>query len=85
MATYTINLIKPDGSVDVTFSVDGKKQNLSGKSVGDKEMLASELNDYALAYEAGLATKTVVVDPAAKALEGKAQTVEAVVAEEVII
>lgn len=78
METFTINSINEDGSVDVTFSSDSKKQNLSGLPiVGDKEALNTALSNYAVAYKNGL---NVIEKPQASteviALVGKPQTVD---------
>lgn len=76
MDKFTINKINTDGSIDVTFSSDNKKQNLSGFPVGDKEALVAALSDYAIAYKAGLDVAAPdVVAPEVTAIVGKAQDV----------
>ena len=76
MNTFTINKIYPNGSVDVTFSIDNKMHNISGAPVSDADALTAYLNDWAIAYEAGLAVQTVDVPTEVHDLVGKAQAVE---------
>lgn len=64
--TYKINKINEDGSVEVSFSIDKKSQNISGLTVSDKETLYKELSKYGVAYELGLnveVSSSVVIDP----------------------
>lgn len=84
MNTFTINQIHDNGSVDVTFSVDGKKQNISGLSVGNADKLAEELVNYMAAYESGLQvqeTKKPEIDSESQAMVGKPFDMEAFMAE----
>lgn len=63
---FTINKINDNGSVDVTFDIDKKKQNISGAPVADAETLTAFLKEYEVAYIAGLeATKVEVADDVA--------------------
>jgi hypothetical protein len=78
--TYTINAINANGTVDVTFSVDGKRQNIDGLPVGSADALTAALNDYAVAYAAGLEVQAANVAPPVvpadvSALVGQPQTV----------
>lgn len=76
MDTYKINAIKTDGSVDVTFSVDGLKQNISGLPVDDADALDEALCKYGLAYASGLEKAAVEVSDDAKALVGVSKEVK---------
>lgn len=75
MSTFTItkDSTKPDGTLEVAFSVDGKKQKLSGMPVDDAEALQTRLSEYGKAYEAGLAQVAAAeVAAEVKAMEAKA-------------
>lgn len=89
MDTFTItkDSIKTDGTLEVAFSIDGKKQKLSGCPVGDEEALKEHLIKYGEAYARGLAlTAPVEIKPEVKALEAKALTMtKTAVAEEAVI
>ena len=75
---YTITKVNKDGSVDVTFDIDNKPQNISGLDVTDADVLKQQLSDYGTAYEAGKALEVTTPDAAVLALIGKPQ--EAIVA-----
>lgn len=63
---FTINKINDNGSVDVIFDIDKKKQNISGAPITDVESLTAFLKEYEVAYTAGLeATKVEVADDVA--------------------
>ena len=64
MDTFTITDIAADGTVSVKFSSDNKVQKISGLPVADKDSLYASLSDYGVAYNAGLETVTVEIDPA---------------------
>lgn len=56
MSTFTINAIdKVKGHVEVTYSIDGKRQKMSDAPMGDNAMLKAFLEDYGTRYEASLA------------------------------
>ncbi len=74
METFTITKgsITADGTLEVAFSVDGKKQKLSGMPVNDPEALVARLSEYGEAYARGLAlTAPVAVAPEVKAMEAQ--------------
>jgi FKBP-type peptidyl-prolyl cis-trans isomerase (trigger factor) len=96
MQTFKIvkDSIKPDGTLQVAFSVDGKLQNLSGMPVGDEKALEVALNEYGEAYARGLEmVAPVEIKPEVKALENKditlqryaREVVEEVIKEEEVI
>jgi hypothetical protein len=89
MDTYTItkDSIKSDGTLEVTFSIDGKKQKLSGCPVEDEEALKAYLIKYGEAYARGLAlVAPVEIKAEVKAMEAKALPLtKAVVVEEAVI
>lgn len=72
--TFTIKKINKDGSIDVSFSVDKKMQNISGFPIDDAEALQSALGDYEIAYMAGLEIVTPVISDDVTALVGKTLT-----------
>lgn len=56
MSTFTINAIdKEKGHVEVTYSIDGKRQKMSDAPIGDEAVLVAFLKDYGVRYEASLA------------------------------
>lgn len=64
--SFTLNKINTNGSVDVTFDIDKKKQNISDAPITDAEALTAFLKEYEAAYIAGLdATKVEVADDVA--------------------
>lgn len=67
---YTINKINDKGSVDVTFDIDKKKQNISGAPISDAEALTAYLSDYEVAYITGLEATKVEVAKDVAALVG---------------
>lgn len=84
MSSYTINSIK--GSVaNVSFSCDGKAQDIGSLPLGDAVALDEALTAMAIAYENGLAIEAqeVPVDPQVKNMIGKPQTVKVAPVEEV--
>ena len=61
---YTIQSINNDGSIDVSFDIDGVVQNLSGAPLTDVDALNQFLFDYGTAYENGIVqTSSPVISP----------------------
>jgi hypothetical protein len=74
METFKIikDSIKPDGSLSVVFSVDGKTQNLSQMPIDDEKKLEARLNEYAEEYVRGLKQFPLVeIKAEVKAMENK--------------
>jgi len=83
MGTFTIARILTNGTADVTFSIDGKTQNIDNLPLQDAEGLKTALDVYAVTYETGvaqaLADSTVATIPATvQALVGKPQIIPGV-------
>ena len=54
-STFTINAIdRVKGHVEVTYSIDGKRQKMNDAPLGDDVMLKAFLEDYGARYEASL-------------------------------
>lgn len=74
--SYTIKSINTNGSVDVSFSIDKKIQNLSGKNVENAEALKAELTEYEAAYVAGIEAAAASIPQEVKDLVGETITTE---------
>ena len=73
---YTIQSINNDGSIDVSFDIDGVVQNLSGAPLTDVDALNQFLFDYGTAYENGIVqTSSPVISPDVEALVGQPMAV----------
>ena len=71
---YTIQSINKDGTINVSFDIDNKTQNLSGAPIDDASALSDFLFTYGTAYEDGISLFTPpAVDPAVQAQIGKPQ------------
>jgi len=78
MSTFTINAIDTDkGHVEVTYSIDNKRQKMNDAPLGDEKALKAFLEEYGVRYEASLshveARKAIEPEVGAKidALVGK--------------
>lgn len=64
MSTYTINAIdRENNHIEVTYSIDGKKQKMGDAPLSDEKALKSFLEDYGVAYEASLKMQEVELPP----------------------
>ena len=73
---YTIDSINNDGSINVTFDIDGVSQNLSGAPLDSLDALNQFLFDYGTSYEAGVnSIQPPVISPDVTALVGQSYDV----------
>jgi TRAP-type uncharacterized transport system substrate-binding protein len=64
MSTYTINAInRKKNHIEVTYSVDGKRQKMGDAPLSDEKALKVFLEEYGVAYETSLKMQDVELPP----------------------
>lgn len=72
MSTFTINAIdREKGHIEVTYSVDGKRQKMGDAPLSNEEALKSFLEEYGVAYEASLKAQEQELPPGVEEEEAK--------------
>jgi hypothetical protein len=75
---YTIDKINDDGTINVTFDIDGISQCLGGMPLDNLDALNQSLYEYGQSYEQGLVKVNLAVAPEVEALVGQTYSLEQV-------